>query len=130
MKFKLYTLVDMTETGEHRGIDYKKTNQQSNYNTVIQTLNLRTNIIPVKLSKILLNTSEMKFGTEYNGRHMVWSFLFDVDYGLHCVDHMVEDFTLVPIILNLDETAPLKKCMFDTFNKQYCNIIFEEFKYE
>lgn len=129
MKFRLYTLVDITETGEHRGNDLKRTSQQSNYNTVIQTLNLRSNIIPLKLSNYMLNLDNANFGTNYSGNNMIWSFIFDIDYGVHSIEYMIEDFTLVPIVSGLDETAVLNKSMFQTYDKKYKNIIFEELAY-
>ena len=46
MNYKLYTLVDITHTGQHRHEPGKEKawQQEQNFNTVIHTLGLRSNI--------------------------------------------------------------------------------------
>lgn len=126
MRFKLETLVDMSETGEHRGVDQKKCSQQANYNTVIQTLGLRSNIVPVSLKKRLVDLKYTELGNAYSGTHLAWVFVFDVESGGNSIVFMNRDFSLVPIITGLDETVILNTNMFVTQNAKWRNIVFNE----
>lgn len=124
MKFKIKTLIDITETGEHHGVDTKKTNQQANYNSVIQTLGIRANVIPGKVSKTFVKVEE--FGTDFYGVHNCWEFDFHIEYGSNDVINMIEDFYLVPVILGLDETINTRINIFDTKSVKTCNIVFQK----
>lgn len=130
MKFKISTLIDITETGEHRGSNLKRTSQQANYNTVIQTLGLRANVIPGKVNKVIKNINQMGFGKEYHGVQKVWELMIDVEFGEHSIDFMCDDFYLVPIITGLDETVQLNTNIFNTDEHSHCNIVFERVKDE
>ena len=46
MEYKLYTLVDITHTGQHRNEPGKETLRwkEQNFNTLLQTLGIRANI--------------------------------------------------------------------------------------
>ena len=110
-----FTLVDITDTGMTRSRpgQEKQRNQQRNWETLIQVLSLRTQ--PQEIDGPYINeyeiTSDSIFGEMYQGKHLVWHFSFGVEavnvfknskseYGL-----LYEDFSEVPIVQGLDETA-------------------------
>jgi hypothetical protein len=78
------------------------------------------------LEKNELDLTELDFGKQYKGKHSVWSGTIHIEYedGL-TLDVLEQDFNLVPVINNLEETIKLKDCVFDTKNSQTKNIIFK-----
>ena len=125
MNFEILTLVDITETKQHRGPDKLAVSQQANFNTVIQTIGLRVNPVPIRVESVLCNIDTLGFGTSYKGEHNCWKFLFANEYqdGLN-LEMMQQDFHLVPIIAGLTETVEINTLVFDTHNKKEQNIIF------
>ena len=95
-EFRVHTLVDVTENGNlRREFPFKtKTNevihdkhtltiarnQNSNFNTMTQLLQIRGNITwetpPTKLNEPIAN---MRFGSVYNGKQNSWHFTFFVE---------------------------------------------------
>ena len=122
------TLVDITENGPlNRTFPFKgksgnlihdksslhiAKNQEQNFNTLVQTLQLRANITweshPLESDVIVNNTN---FGTAYEGKHKSWAFVFfteqDDIYGdANSPGGTLEnDLDLVPIINFCKETA-------------------------
>jgi hypothetical protein len=128
MRYKLTTLIDITDTGSRRGEDPIAYRQNQNYQTVLQTLGLRTNIEYVTLEREEVALSNYKFGSEYKGKKAVWTFVFEVEReGYHSVEEMEQDFNLVPIITSLSETAKIDKSVFYTKDSKLKNIVFEAF---
>lgn len=126
MRFKFYTLVDITKTDARFNKSDPAWHQQQNYLTFLQTLGLRVN---VDLESVLVATVDVKglgFGSSYKDSHNVWSGEFTIEYedGL-TVEMLDSDFHLVPIINNLSETIKMKDCVFDTKGKQSKNIVFK-----
>jgi hypothetical protein len=135
-KFTLYSLVDITETKVFRNspnVLPEARKQQQNFDTTMQILGLRANIYydspPQKLEDA--DVSEYNFGTALSKDvHTVWKFDFEVEYdGAFEVDSnpvggMLQDFDLIPIITNLDETAKINNNVFLTADKKYKNISF------
>ena len=120
MEYKLYTLVDITHTGQHRTEPGKETLRwkEQNFQTVIQTLGIRSNI----------SYTNTPIASEVNGRLVgfdtdkiirVWRFDFSTDrehvYELNDnpVGALIEDFTLVPYISGLDEAMTQKYAVFN-----------------
>jgi hypothetical protein len=126
MRFKFYTLIDITETRARFDKNDTLWHQQQNYLTLVQTLGLRVNTAIDNLEKNELDLTELDFGTQYKGKHSVWSGTIHIEYedGL-TLDVLEQDFNLVPVINNLEETIKLKDCVFDTKNSQTKNIIFK-----
>jgi hypothetical protein len=123
MKFELYTLVDITRTNARRGEDIKLYRQQQNYLTAINTIGLRANPTINKYPQIV--TQHPKFGTEYKGKQKVWKLVFDIEFeDATNVEFMKNDFNLVPVITDLDETAIIKDNVFLSQDKQHFNIVF------
>ena len=126
MRFKIKTLVDITETKARKGEDEVRYGQQQNYMALLNTLGLRTNINLVGTSKVDVTTTK-GFGSTYKGQHKVWTQEIDVEYeGATNIEFMQNDFDLVPIINNLEETAEFDIAVFRTKDTKKRNILFEK----
>lgn len=128
MRFKLYTLIDITETGARKGDDSKMVKQQQNYLTVLQTIGLRVNPKYIKKPKIIKEVpSELGLGTVFKNKQNVWEYQFEIEYEeALSVETLIEDFNLIPFIIDLDETVEFDKNVFITKNSKNKNIIFIE----
>ena len=123
MKFKLYTLVDITESGERKGPDRVAVGQQTNWDTLIQVIGLRANPEPVSVS---IEEGNIKgFGTEYKGKQRYWVFEFAVPEGSITIDNLQDDFDLVPYISDLTETFANGVHAFLTKDNSKRNIFFQ-----
>ena len=124
----MHTLVDITKNGSLAKtfpfetpagdiIDSKDTlrtarNQNSNFETMIQMLQIRGNIVwedpPARYEHDLTATN---FGSYYEGHHISWHFNFYTEqtdiFGQDAnpVHQLTEDFNLVPILNGCKETA-------------------------
>lgn len=126
MRFKFYTLVDITKTDARFNKSDPSWHQQQNYLTFLQTLTLRVNVELENLKTETVNLKDIGFGSSYKGEHTVWTGEFNVEYeGGLTVEMLDSDFHLVPIINGLQETIKLKDCVFDSKGKQAKNIVFE-----
>ena len=133
MEYKLYTLVDITHTGQYRseaGKEHARWKEQ-NFQTVLQILGIRANI----------NFQNNPVMTEVNGRLIgfdtdeilrVWRFdfnteredsLFEIDNDP--VGHLIQDFHLVPYIAGLDELMEQQYAVFNTADPG-SNIVFHK----
>lgn len=128
MQFIIHTVVDITETNARRGqADKIKLDQQANFNTMIQTIGLRCNAEPVSLTETIKDVSKLAFGDAIKGKQRVWTFEFNNPYeGALTVDMLNDDFDLIPIINNLNETANINNSIFSTKNPNDRNIIFQQ----
>tara|TARA_B110000503_G_scaffold113570_1_gene170500 strand:- start:1549 stop:1941 length:393 start_codon:yes stop_codon:yes gene_type:complete len=126
MKFKLTTIIDITQTLARRGDNKKLVNQQANYNTMIQTIGLRVNINPNSCKVEVANIKGLGFGDTFKGKHRYWEFTFDVEAeDALTLDMLATDFDLVPVITNLDETTLFGTKVFRTKQPNDTNIVFE-----
>jgi hypothetical protein len=126
MKFQIKTLIDVTQTNARKGQDKKLVNQQDNFNTLYNTIGLRTNPTEFNIS-VNKETCE-SFGDVYKSKHNVWTINFVVEQEFSTsIDFMLQDFKYVPIISGLDETVSIDNDMFITCkNLSKCNIIFNQ----
>jgi len=125
MRFRMVTLIDITETGARRSDSEISFGQQSNYNTVIQTIGLRANPIPVQLKDITSDLTEYQFGDKLSGSHKIWIFDFNIEYrDVISVQGLVDDFNLIPITSGLTETIEINNFVFDTVSKNFRNTFF------
>lgn len=125
MKFRMQTLIDITETGARRDEDETKYGQQCNYNTVIQTIGLRANPIPVAVHIAEHNVGNIGFGKSYKGKNRVWIFDFDIEHqDTVNIDTLCKDFDLIPVITGLDETIDINTSAFRTTDPEYKNTVF------
>ena len=127
MRFTIHTLVDITETGARRGEDPKQFRQQQNFLTVMQTIGLRVNPTYVKAPEVVKEVpSKLGLGTSYKTKQSVWKYVFDMEYeGALDIETLVNDFDLIPIITQLDETAKFENAHFITKNTALTNISFQ-----
>ena len=130
---KVFTLIDITETKQHRSRSDNKfaINQQANFMTFFQTLSMRFNPYYEESPRVKEMTEEeihqLGFGTEYKGKNLVWEFDFTIDRAVAGFDaHSVaEDFNLVPVISGLKETILINNNVFRTSDLGTTNIIFQ-----
>jgi hypothetical protein len=118
-----YTLIDITKTDvtQYSPERAKMRNKHRNWETVVQVLSLRTQILNIKQSKtVKADLAHFEFGGAYQGQHRVWSFEFSVEfenlYSVGSQEYKVlnDDFAQTPIILELDETVKLPSPLFYT----------------
>jgi hypothetical protein len=126
MKFRIQTLVDITETRARRqGDDKFAYKQEANFQTVLQTIGLRVNI-EYENSPYFeeITVTKMPFDDKYKGKQMLWTFDFNVEYeDALTLEMLISDFDLIPIITGLNETIQLDKALFKTTGKN-TNILF------
>ena len=137
--YMMHTLVDITRNGSLAKtfpfstaagdlIDGKDAlriarNQNSNFNTMIQMLQIRGNITyeddPIRISHDLSTT---KFGLYYEGHHTSWHFKFFTEQtdvfgnANDPTEYLVGDFNLVPIITDCKNTAHFPIATFTTMS--------------
>ena len=124
-RFELTTLVDITKTNARRGEDKLAYGQQQNYMSVVQTLGLRSN---VEVSDTLFKKQKaVDFGSDYATKNLnVWRCTITVEQDeSHSVEMMEQDFNLIPVIRDLNETLNLKEAVFWTSDTKKCNILFK-----
>jgi hypothetical protein len=110
-----YTLVDITATGvtRYRPEQEFERNQQRNWETVLQTIGLKTQPMmiegPVAIESNLDDGWE--FGEYYQGRHKIWAWTFAVEtadvfmLNDNPIGGLELDFEQVPVVQGLNETA-------------------------
>lgn len=113
-RYTVHTLVDVTKTNvvNYNKGQEKQRNQQRNWETVIQLLSLRAQLIYIDyVGSQLANVKDYSFGINYIDQQRVWTFNFAIEHAeVFAVQHdrygaLKQDFRLSPIILGLDETA-------------------------
>ena len=126
MKVVVKTLVDITQTNARRGDEKFLVKQQANYMTIVQTVGLRVNPIPISIEDKEGSIKGLEFGTKYTGKQRYWTFTFEHEYkdGL-TLEMLIDDFDLIPIITGLNETINIAEPILRTKNKETKNIIFE-----
>jgi hypothetical protein len=126
MKFRIQTLVDITETHARRQSNDKFAyKQEANFQTVLQTVGLRVNISYLNSPTFEeITAAKNPFDDKYKGKQMLWNFEFDVEYeDALTLEMLISDFDLIPIITGLNETIQLDKALFKTTGKDI-NILF------
>jgi hypothetical protein len=129
---KVYTLIDITETKSYRSADQKLNHQQANFMTFIQTLMLTMNFFYDKAPTLIecdeKKLSELGFGSDYKGSHNVWCLEARVDEGRQVpdVETLQNNFDLVPVIPNLNETILINNNVFRAKDKKATNITFNK----
>lgn len=132
MRYTLYTTVDITNTGQYRHEIGKEVErlQEQNFQTVLQTLGIRTNIT-FDQKPTLANIKGNIVGFNTNEIIHVWTFTFNTerDYPFgpteNSVEFLIEDFDGVPYIDGLDESMQQNYNVFVTEGPAR-NIIFKE----
>ena len=131
VKFKLYTLIDITDTKITNPKQSKQGFYQAqNLNSFVQTISLRTqpNIIKISFlgNKDLKN---FKFGNEYKKRK-VWKIDFTCENPTawkrddNYVALLEQDFNMIPIHLGLKENTKFPLPVVDTVSAEHRNTYF------
>ncbi len=111
MQYVIYTTVDITNTGQYRSEPGKESERwkEQNYQTVLQTLGIRANIVPDGKPKLIKIKGNI-LGFNTNQIINVWEFCFETerDYPFGTDENPIEflenDFNGVPFISGLDES--------------------------
>lgn len=131
---EIKTLVDVTKTKAVRNTQGSKIEQDQykNFQTLCQCLEIRSIIAydHAPTSEVI-DVKGMGFGSEYKGKHRVWTFRFAPDRvgvyasddGTDPVGNLVNDLDHVPIIKNLEETVNIDKAMFNCKDAGLRNIV-------
>ena len=130
MDYKLYTLVDITHTGQYRNEPGKEDDRwrEQNFNTILQTLGIRANIQYTQ-KPIITEVAGKLIGFDTDEVIRVWRFDFSTErehlYTVNDdpVGYLKEDFHLVPYISGLDELMEQKYAVFTTVDPGK-NIVF------
>jgi hypothetical protein len=114
-RFQIITLVDITQTNPHRSeTDQHLLSQQANFNSLVQAIGLRANVVWVKGPKE--RTGALPRGLD--GKAVYWSWTFDVerdDVFLKDGDSvalLVDDLNGVPVIPKLNNSVDLDPACF------------------
>jgi hypothetical protein len=128
MRYKILSLIDITKTKVRRGQfeDVKIVNQFSNYMAFENSLLLRSNMNIVSgPSAERQDITNLIFGDNYQGEHMVWTTVIEPDFpDAVSIDTLQEDFDLVPMLIGLNETVNIKTGVFRTKDLDYTNVLF------
>lgn len=133
MNYKLYTLVDITHTGQYRAEIGKESARwkEQNFSTVTQTLGIRSNIMFFN-SPIITEIKGRLIGFETDEIIRVWRFDFETERDCvyekdgDPVGFLKDDFDLVPYIKGLDELMEQKYAVFVTDGPGK-NIVFAQY---
>ena len=146
-EFRVHTLVDITDNGnlkkefpfttKSKEVVHDKESltiakhQNSNFNTMVQLLQIRGNITwetpPMRIHDTLGNSG---FGSAYEGQHSSWHFQFFVEQtevygtGSQPIGYLIDDFNHVPIINFCKETATFPTSTFITQDQRTINTYF------
>jgi hypothetical protein len=120
MDYKLYTLVDITHTGQHRPESGKEALRwkEQNFNTLIQTLGIRSNITYYEPPSVIEVKGRL-VGFDTDQLIRVWRFDWSTErddmYNKDGdpVGLLNDDFVLVPYISGLDEAMEQKYAVFN-----------------
>lgn len=125
MKFRIKTLIDVTETRSRKGDEPQLVKQQANFMTLYNTVGLRTNATEFDIA---VSKEDAKiFGSSFKGKKTVWTVEFYVEAEASLgVDMMLSDFDLVPFIAGLTEDSKFSSSVFRTQDSVDTNIIFEQ----
>jgi hypothetical protein len=121
MEYKLYTLVDITNTRQYRHEHGRQKEfwQEQNFNTVVQTLNIRSNI-SYHYGPEVFEVGGRAIGFDTDDIIRVWRFDFSTQadnvYATPTdpVGLLKEDFMAVPYIKGLDEAMQQQYAVFNT----------------
>ena len=146
-EFRVHTLVDITDNGNLQKQFPIKTpggevvhdkqslslarNQNNNFSTMLQLLQIRGNITwEAPLMKVDNTLGNTAFGRFYEGKHLSWHFQFFTEqnevYGdtQDPTGQLKDDFHLVPIINFCKETATFPTSTFITRDLNTINTYF------
>ena len=126
MRVTVYTLIDITNTGVVHAAGIEKDYQQhSNYNTVIQTVSLTTNLAPTTVTIKHENINGIGFGSKYRNTQKYWIAEFNIEQeNSVTLPILLQNFKYVPVITGLDETVKIDRPVFIPDDTKFCNVFF------
>ena len=105
---EIKTLVDITKTGVYRSNQGSQLelDQNRNFTTMLQCLELRSIVgYANEPSSSMLDSKTWKFGSNFKGKHKVWTFEFNpdrtgayLDDDSNYVGNLLKDLDQVPVI--------------------------------
>jgi hypothetical protein len=129
---EIKTLVDITNTNVRRinqGSQIEL-DQYRNWTTLQQCIGLRVILNYDREPSVeTVDIKGMGFGSEFKGKHRVWTFHFRPDRSDAFVieDNHVglleQDLDQVPVIVNLTETINTQRAVFDTSDQKLANTV-------
>ena len=119
MHYKLYTLVDITNTRQYQNSaeNRQARSQQQNFDTVIQTIGMRANVDYTKPPEVTIDVPK-KYNLDGAVLSNIWIFEWRVEREFLFLDngddvgYLKQLFNLVPYIPNLTETTVSSKPIF------------------
>ena len=119
MHYKLYTLVDITNTKQYQNSveNRQARSQQQNFDTVIQTIGMRANVDYTKPPEVTIDVPK-KYNLDSAMLSNIWVFEWRVEReflfldGEDDVGYLKQLFNLVPYIPGLTETMTSSKPIF------------------
>jgi hypothetical protein len=135
---EIQTLVDITNTRVNRPNQGTQLayDQNRNFVTLMQCIELRSIVSydnPPSVEEV--DVKGLGFGTEYKGKHRVWTFVIIPDRtGVYIGDDgnpvsgLVNDVDAVPFIKNLSESINIDRAIFDCKNLSTKNTIIKAHK--
>jgi hypothetical protein len=116
-RYRLITLIDITRSGASRSeTDKIKIGQQANFNSLIQTIGIRSNIDWNKDPQ--KSNGRLPVGNEGKAIHWVWEFSTERDDVFNENDNKVslllKDLHGVPIVDLLENSADISPPVFQT----------------
>ncbi len=129
---EIKTLIDITNTDVRRinqGTQ-QQLDQFRNWTTLLQCIGLRSIINYDKDPRVEeVDVEDLGFGTEYKGKHRVWTFQFRPDRpdayaeNLESVILLKKDLDKIPMIVNLTETINTQRAVLDTCDQSFANTV-------
>lgn len=129
---QIKTLIDITNTGVKRPNQGtpKQLDQHKNWTTLNQCIEIRSIIeYDDPPSSELVDVKGLGFGSDYKGKHRVWTWLFRPDRTNIFSDDtgrlggLFSSIDQVPVIEKLDETVNIVTAVFDVSNPATKNTI-------
>jgi len=119
MRYRIYTLVDITKTGQYRNESGRELarHQQQNFDTILQTIGMRANLNYLNSPSIRIDIPS-KYKLDGDELANIWTFEWEVDredlfsHNGDDVYRLREDFELVPYISELTETVKYDPAIF------------------
>lgn len=122
-KFKIYTIVDITNTKERNPVNSQDYKRNQNFQTMMNTIGLRSNPIIINYPTLIDKPNAVKFGSSYDVEKC---FLIELEgeYANNfSIENFTHDFNLVPIFGDLSDQI-IEPSVFDTTSKLKKNIVF------
>jgi len=129
---EIKTLIDITNTNVRRSTQgtAQQLDQFRNWTTLLQCIGMRAIIEYDRESTVEeIDVKGLGFGTNYKGKHRVWTFHFRPDRSDAFVEHndpiahLKNDLDKIPIIVNLTETINIEQAVFDVTDFIFKNTV-------